>query len=152
MKKILTVTLLIAVFVLSCDNDTGSSGGGGTPSSTPETPKAWTDETIAGITGLKISTMSGTQLTPTQMNTIKSKLKTAIEAVRDGDDMKPRLNLIDLLDVGLLVELETTTEYNQYYVSGGRFRLNANHAINTLDGVSFGAAVNGFCGIGQQKL
>ena len=35
MKKILTVTLLIAVFVLSCDNDTGSSGGGGTPSGTP---------------------------------------------------------------------------------------------------------------------
>jgi hypothetical protein len=115
-----------------------------------ETPQGWTDETIAGIDGLKISTASGTQLTPTQMTTIKGRLKTAIEAIQGGDDAyaKYYLNEIFNTQYGLNIVLETTTEYNQYKAYGayGRLGLNINYALNTLNATTFGTAIKAMWG------
>ena len=94
------------------------------------------------IDNLKISTVSGTQLTPTQMDTIKSKLKTAIRAVLAGNDNSAKGDLESLLRGGIEVELETTNEYSQYkYVGISVIRLNTNYALNTLNEKTFGTAI-----------
>ena len=71
MKKFLTVTLLIAVFVLSCDN-----GGGGTPVVTPtDDPNEVKDRTttVSLFGGLSTVTVKG-NLTKPQLDDSASKI------------------------------------------------------------------------------
>ena len=129
----------------------GATSGNTRPITKLEQPQDWTNETIDGISGLKISTISGTQLTPTQMVTVKSKISAAITAVQGGDDITTGAFLEDALTAGLLVELETTTEYTQYKKVGNGLRLNVNHALTALNEATFGSAVNAIYGIGPEK-
>jgi hypothetical protein len=139
MKKILMI-LLIGLAIIACKDEPPAD----------EQPQDWTNETIDGISGLKISTVIGTQLTQTQMNTIKGKLKTAIEAILDSNTVA-KLNLEDSLTVGLLVELETTTEYTQYKKVGNGLRLNVNHALTALNETTFANAINSIYGDAQAQ-
>jgi len=133
--------LALSFIVLSCDEEEDDPP-------VVEQPQDWTDVTIDGISGLKISTVSGTQLTPTQMNTVKSKLKTAIEGVQGGSDTTAQAFLGVALGQQLVVELETTNTYNQYNSAGNKIRLNVNHALNTLNATSFASAIKAMYGDG----
>ena len=134
---IITFAAIIGFSMAGCNSDP-----------TLEQPRDWTNETIDGISGLKISTVSGTQLTPTQMNTIKGKLKTAIEGVQGGSDETAKAFLGVALSQQLVVELETTNTYNQYNSAGNKIRLNVNHALNALNTTSFASAIKAMYGDG----
>jgi hypothetical protein len=142
---VLTIALL-SFIVLSCDDEEEDDPP------VVEQPQDWTDVTIDGISGLKISTVSGTQLTQTQMNTIKSNISAAITAVRGDATISALLDGVLGSANGLVIRLETTTEYSQYKrVDSTTVLFNANHALTALNGTSFGNAINAIYGIGAPQ-
>jgi hypothetical protein len=152
MKKFSKVTLLLALtfalsfIVLSCDDEEEDDPP------VVEQPQDWTNETIDGISGLKISTVSGTQLTPTQMATVKSKISAAITAVRGDATISALLDGVLGSVNGLVIRLETTTEYSQYKrVDSTTVLFNVNHALTNLNGTTFGNAINAIYSIGPTQ-
>ena len=145
MKKTIALSLIaftLALSLFACKDEPPAD----------EQPQDWTDVTIDGISGLKISTVSGTQLTPTQMNTIKGKISAAITAVRGDATISALLDGVLGSVNGLVIRLETTTEYSQYKrVDSTTVLFNANHALTALNGTSFGNAINAIYGIGATQ-
>ena len=130
MKKFLTVTLLIAVFVLSCDN-----GGGGTPVVTPtDDPNEVKDRTIT-VTGLLDNDSSAT----VQGNFDKAGIESAGEKIKNAingafgqlsTDLQ-RNNYRNLFSTGVTIIVEKTTDYENWKTNGDGKTIYFN--LNSID-------------------